>query len=104
MKPSLKIPDSALLKASRKEVGQLTSEVDHLNQVVSDKDTFIKELEKKLVDKDKEILTSEQKKEIRQGVLYENLRGEITNLSTKVRKLKREKEDLQVKLINGVFN
>ena len=46
MKPSLKIPDSALLKASRKEVGQLTSEVDHLNQVVSDKDTFIKELEK----------------------------------------------------------
>lgn len=104
MKPSLKIPDSALLKESRKEVGQLTSEIQHLNQVVIDKDTFIKELEKKLIAKDKEILTSEEKKEIRQGVLYENLKTQITSLNAKTRKLTREKEDLQNKLIGNVFN
>lgn len=104
MKPSLKIPDSALLKESRKEVGQLTSEINHLNQVVIDKNTFIKELEKKLVDKDKEILTSEQKKEIRKGILYESMKIQIASLNTKVNKLKREKEDLQVKLVNNVFN
>jgi len=104
MKPSLKIPDSALLKISRKEVGQLTSEIQHLNQVVIDKDTIIKKLEGNIIDRDNRLLSSEEKKEIRKGILYESMKTQIASLNTKVNKLKREKEDLQVKLINNVFN
>jgi len=104
MKPSLKIPDSALLKASRKEVGQLKSEIDHLNQVVSEKDIIISKLEGNIIDRDNRLLTAEEKKEIRKGILYKSMKTQIESLNAKVRKLKREKEDLQIKLIDNVFN
>lgn len=111
MKESFKIPDSALLKESRKEVGQLSSEIDYLNQVITDKDTVIKELDVKLEVKNKVILTSEEKKSIRAGILYENQKTQITSLNTKVRKLARDKEDLlkniielKKKLAENVFN
>lgn len=101
---TFKIPDSVLLKESRKEVGQLKSEIDHLNHVIVDKDSIIKKLEGKITDRDNRLLTSEEKKEIRKGILYESMKTQIKSLNAKVNKLKSEKEDLQRKLIDKVFN
>jgi predicted RNase H-like nuclease (RuvC/YqgF family) len=101
---TFKIPDSVLLKESRKEVGQLKSKIDYLNQVIVEKDEIIKKLEGKITDRDNRLLTSEEKKAIRQGIMYENMKTQIKSLNEKVRKLNREKEDLQIKIINNVFN
>lgn len=83
--PIEKIPDFILLKASRLEIGKLTSYAQELEDENKLLKTKIKQLE---------ALSLEEKKEIRLDKRFETVKAERAKLFEKIRKLRKDNEEL----------
>lgn len=82
----LKLPDEALIKELRIELGKQTSYIQELEDEIK----FLKKEE------------TEEKKKIRREKLFDEYRGQIKNLNDKIRKLKKDNEYLIIKLNSKV--
>jgi hypothetical protein len=83
LRPLEKIPDSALLKASRQEVGELTSYIHELEHEITLLKAKINESER---------LTSEDNKEFKKGRFYKDLQYTIEEQKKLIKELKFEKD------------
>jgi hypothetical protein len=83
--PVEKIPDSALLKISRQEVGALTSFIQELEHKISFLENIIKE---------KERLTHEENKEFKREKFYKELNEKIIARDKTVHDLRKQNEKL----------
>lgn len=77
-----KLPDEALIKELRIELGKQASYIQELEDEIK----FLKKEE------------TEEKKKIRREKLFDEYRAQIKNLNDKIRKLKKDNEYLIVKL------
>ncbi|MDL2310273.1 hypothetical protein LJC39_04070 [Parabacteroides sp. OttesenSCG-928-B22] len=82
----LKLPDEALIKELRIELGKQASYIQELEDEIK----FLKKEE------------TEEKKKIRREKLFDEYRGQIKNLNDKIRKLKKDNEYLIIKLNSKV--
>ena len=88
----LKIPDEILLKESRKEVGQLTSEVQHLTNE-----------NKKLLEEIRMLksLSKGQLKDVKKEEKYKQMNQTIIERNQTIKKLKKDNSDLICKLVQS---
>ncbi len=81
-----KIPDFILLKESRKEVGQLKSEIDHLEHELKIMQKQAKVLEDKSLNY--QLQNNEWKKGVKSELMYQKLREQNKKLTNRVKSLR----------------